>query len=569
MSPPLGYPREFLTLEDHPAGPGAANTATLGTGLVPDDLLFMVPGPTSIWNESLALLCFILDKGRLDVNTIPAAQESIGHHKSNDKLVGDVSRFRLQATGLLVWASCDAMQGTFVPIHANKRLHEEAYIHAKRDFVGMRRELELWDEARQQHLTQPQHTIFATLSAALGRDIMSETYDGDRKLLLRFGPRPSMIDKKTLGHHLVMHLKRRHAIREQGEATWGQWNEQPVKGSETQSTTPRLLDFIELSEMLNSYPPSAQWGDIKTKLGWHAVTMSMSNVRQNAANFIVTDGEDYTGPPGNSLLGMTPCVHLGNLKAFGLARRDEPDFNTKPLMVPKNGETNERDPNKGTLNAKMRLWVLVGHGHAPTYDGGERFEQKFMLLSQSMGEDKVTALNIDQASEDPNAASIVEHYRAKPVPGYLKPYWERLATFPESGSAYQTDWDPWVDGLDAPLASERDAGAAWGRAMNGQIVPSSSSDLIFARKEGGAFLHRIVVRDSWEQGANDKYDGLDNLGRCYVRWDQDGRLEYSGGVKMTTTSADIDALPATAPITAASFRNIKVPEVGGKADADG
>lgn len=538
VMPSLGYPRDYYAMRQSET-PDVSGACRL-------------PSPVTPWARAIALACAICDNGRITSDIIPLNDAGVGHFKPTNQPWGTLLTTKEQIRAIQRLYFLYSIQGTLLSLHANWRYHlatwELAYGRDKKAHVA----LITWREQAEWLLSLPIHPLLSYVtSALLTGDVY--TFDGKRPALYRTQPRVPVEKKKGVdcgpGLSELQALIIHEAVADYSSATdcgrdtnaqahpltWGQATAELPSLSVGQTfymlqSTGKLVDKVSQT---------------KTTLHWEPVSAQVGDIRADGADFVLTDGLGYSAPPASVVLGLRPCLSLGNPICTGFKRRLDPSFNvasplaatSTTIAAKKKGKTDAADEHQP--GGQILYSPVVMRGHLSATGSSIKYERNWIAAGMWMGEPDVMNALMATATADPVGLKVVKHY-SELISSYVQQFYTALhvKVAPDTRAArvIQTDWD--ITGYGAPLEVLK---AAWVHAIADTGDKSSELRLLF-RAEG--FSVRAVVRFARAHEV-EQYDAFGNFEAMEPF---DGGLDYNNVINLAATMADVDKLVELAPI---------------------
>lgn len=276
--------------------------------------------------------------------------------------------------------------------------------------------------------------------------------------------------------------------------------------------TPRLLE--RMTAMANT-------------LGWSSISGNIGTLDALGADFAITDGVMCSVPADQVLLGLTPCLSLGNIKARGLSIRFDTGFLAKGppevSILPLSGQVEVG----ASTDYVERIAIPVG-----------------MLIDEPSAE----AVNTYSLELTPLARVTKAHYVTRmqvyPVRDYLT-----ITPPPDQTLVVKTDWDTYgftgtIVANASSLEKRGELAATWNQALvnSGQAV--SANDSLFAvREDGQPFYSReLTVRTR-----TDTYDIITQVGIYAKQQEYQHIVVFDNTFDLGYAFKDLDKLLALTP----------------------
>lgn len=475
------------------------DTEGLTTTKIESSLMY-VPAPGSTFSKNLATTLGLIDRPRFSAQLIPGLGDH-GVHKAKDVPVGVSLAFDEQIESMFALGVLYALQGSVFFAHLHSAIYDRAWTDAWNYDANAHTTLTAKKEERDWLLKNvPLHPLLSYIVSAFKPVSSVETYYGKKDLYYRAAamfhdPNARISDLKRekpnfRDQYLAMALLER--TRSNISDTWD--------FSKPNGNSMISMDSLA-RRVLATDTVHTHFKEIASKLGWSegGLKTSVGPLRQNGADYILTDGEGYSGPPANGLLGLTPVLSMGNAAYMGQTRRRELFFNV-------------------TANETIQFSLVTVEGHqAPTEDY-TMYERTFQPATANMGEDDVTIIRSSTVLEDPVMRGIVEHFAHK-WNRCLHLYYEMQNRLPapklegdELLNVLRSDWDWAVD-----ADSRESVLATASKLYQNQWFPSIADGILLRRPK---FFFRVPV----ELAREGHFDLFDELG-CWVK-----PLEFDGGI---------------------------------------
>lgn len=484
-------------------------------------LITHVPSLCSEWNVTIAATCALADATRWSDALLPSMEQSqLPSHPFKDQPFGSIAAFDEQLRTLYSMMALYLVQGSLLVAHANRRILERAAQLRMGIDVRSRPALVAREENVSYVFGIRMHPLISYIARSLSTGSAS-TYHGDKDLLYQYGRiavNPDSAELEDIGEAVLA-----DALSEFGRNetdTWGDCLTKTRSGSSDDGQTVSLSTLARQIRSLGQY--EQRWNGLATKLGWTDLSANVGTVYQKQADFILCDGEDYTGEPAAGLLGLKPVLSLGNIRVGGRLRRTDPEFGL------------EAD---GSVGIEWSPMVVNGFQSATGSD--QSYERLVIVAGMGMGEDGITIEPVDQISADPLIGQIVNHYAKNGPQGYVTQWYN-----PPEGEApgfKATSWDGYAEGL-----TVLEAQAALVSGYKGQTVQAEKA-LYYSREAGRPFYHRFPVK----RARLTPLKFFDPMGLWRFNMRQDGNVLFGGDISGGHSSEDIEKLvrsASTSPI---------------------
>ena len=488
--------------------------------------LTRLPSVDSTWSKSIAATFFELDAGRLTAAAIPALLSALDGHSSMARPIGAGRALLRQLTGLVSIGAMYALTGPLLAAAVNGPwVIANAMTAMARRPKSANRLKKLIDDVNFV-MTFRRHTLSTLMSSALNSAKL-DTVMGEHQLFLvdgMFGSTSDILSSiasppttwaRAVGSKLtsvdtpLWTLPIEEADRVysgEGRQAWRRdwWggpgaadaiklqarNDASSMIEQYSSSVPddkdkalkieaflanidnialNSISYSELRTQLTSLGDIvvSTIDDAATKAGWHAINVDLGMLQTRGAEFMFCDGIGYSANPARALVGVQPCLSLGNriYEFDGVETRlNEPHI--------------EADPLNSVSRTKWYTTVLRGHATVPGSDLD--IERMYIPYGSQMAEyDTAGARVIHPANmkTDPDLVRAVQYYRAHTA--HVPSQWYVA----KDGSEIQKGTDASVSAWE-PYAVWSDASQKSIEAANGYLPKLVTSTPI----EDAAFL---------------------------------------------------------------------------------
>jgi hypothetical protein len=492
--------------------------------------------PSAI-NVARALL--LSDRGRLSLNNIPDPSGGKGPHGPLETF-GRIKVVEDQYDALQALMMLYIIQWPLALVHANRKVNDLRYTIAWELFPRSRPALEIWKTNRDGLLNHSLHPLMSAVVSALPTGRI-DAYHGEKDANLLIGGLQhelapdelarykSMMDwNGNDSHYPLLALGLVHeAVKDfisRGEILeiWGDCSERPTAPIGVGKLSRQILS---VKKHIESWPKHA------TALGWGTISAPIGTMIQCAADFILTDGEDYSDEPMAGLLGLRPVLSLGNIKHLGFIRRYETTFNasfvegTLPIPI--------------TAPLPIIEWsVMVVDGFQSDTGQPEVISRFYRPAGEWMGETPYVVITSAAVRADPELAKYAEYFDGPDPekPARYVDFWYGDG-LPDVQNFKQTSWDGYAVGRGYEAVA-----AAYEKGYAGQLVDGKTTRLLQRTR----FLHRFPV-----QNARDQFIYFYNeVGEFRYKLGWDGNLVYnSRTITLSKSTGVLETIVAAAPIT--------------------
>jgi len=537
-SPSLGYAREYIS-------PSAGIPAFRPTGLPNwEDDVADVEGAQSA-RSMMATLAMVFDRPMLTDRLIPDAK-TLTTRDNREPWWGTTKSAmaqadRLTAVGLLYERQLDAfwMHFTTPFITMAASLARAAY---PREAPILDFKLRLIEEMKRQ---LPCHPLLRSIAEMYSKVTVS-TYYGDKQLVYRHGPAEytpsSNSTERSRGRSQLAQIIIAEAIADAARlralAVDNAWPGEllrdiapGVKPGVTAAILSASGAHYGLAEWLHDYRRYvAHWPELVRVLGWGSgVSAQAFHVDQSCADFLLTDGDYYSGNPSAALAGVRPTLSLGNVKASGFTRRFQADFNTGP--VPGTAAM----PTDGTDTPVSMMWsTLTAKGHMAAVGGPLALTRFFIPTGMSMGETGAEVRFYDGRVADPVGDAVLAVYRQASSKGYVTHWYadpvSRTSRQLANGSYLRTDWDTWTH-AGQPTAAQELLLAGYG-AQNVDVSPVNQ---YLYRESGWPLRFPVAIATIGD------FEWYDEMGELRDMLKRDGHVLFDDQLTLPDSYGSIDA----------------------------
>jgi len=280
------------------------------------------------------------------------------------------------------------------------------------------------------------------------------------------------------------------------------------------------------------------WPEISRSLGWGgAVGAPAILIEAGGADFVLSDGDEYSHTPAAVLSGLRPGLSLANIKAMGLSIRFDPQFNTGPAADATTLAKGAEPP------VKIKWSTLTFDGYMSATKGVEALTRFYMPPGMQMGEQGgETRFVADNA--DPLAKELVQFFADKSPSGYVRHWYgeplERTSRITDGVFYMRTSWDAWTENTDEK-ATQETLIAKYG-PDNVEIMPSGSPDL-------------FIFRDAWKMrvpvqlARSYDLELYNELGELRLVFPYDGHILFNDVVELNTSTAAVDSYVSLLRVT--------------------
>lgn len=501
VDPAVGYPRIYTK-------PGASSGVEKFDGTI-------IPNIHGTWSLSIAKWLTSIDRGTLTLSLMKPAGEMKGHDP-RDQPFGQLFATIQQMQSILEWLTLMLVQGPCLYTHIHHRLNrpiwELAYMTERR----ARPALDAWWESYEFLESVPLHTLLTPIANALKTGTI-DTPMGTRELIYLAGedtePPAHKAMLKTKGSYAQSRMTRvlNAALYDFGSSDTSElrW------GVDAASAMPYLTIGTAARLIRSLGDISKRWDAISKELQWTRLSGDVGQIDARGADFILTDGKDYSAAPYGGLLGLRPVLSAGNVKLGGYAVRFEDDFNIRTGMT-------------------IRHSVMVVDGYQGATGIPSMYERSVMPASMLMGEVDVTRTYATTMLNDGIGTAAYNWYASKQT-AYVDEFYKEVQNpTPQllaTPNLEITDWDSF-----GVAQNPRDASAAFLTYYDKQTRPFGDGMIVESESR---FYHRFIVRSSRTTDLLQNYDPM------WIEIDpvaQEGAVMFNGEVLINHSSADLEAI---------------------------
>lgn len=262
-------------------------------------------------------------------------------------------------------------------------------------------------------------------------------------------------------------------------------------------------------------------------IGWSSLSGSIGTLDALGADFAITDGVMCSVPVDQVLLGLTPCLSLGNIKARGLALRFDSGF---------------------MKDGPPAVSVLPLLGKVEAGKTNENIERMAIPIGMVIDEPNVEYVNMFSLGLTPIAQAAQAYFVAKmqmyPTLNYLA-----IVPPPDQQEVVRTDWDTYgyTGSAAAPVSSLDRRGhlvSMWNQALLDSRQGVPAKDAIFAvRIDGQQFYGRELAVNT----RTDEYDVISQIGIYIQRQPYQHIVVFDNTFDLGYTFKDLDKLLALTP----------------------
>lgn len=402
------------------------------------DTLFRLPAPGSGYSKGIAEILLMTFFPEWSSEIVPGLQTTgkLLGHDVRDKAMGGLIAMRKQFRVLATELWLHTLQAGLMRLHGLRRIHERLLPIAVLHFPGSRNAFDVWEETRQKLLKLPLHSLVTPVTSALQTG----------ELLTDYGKRPAMwtVDECTDAADIaLLNLFHEEVLTSVNEAVGVTW--EAVNNAEHHLSLPQFAQAVFSSGLDSLFTEAARL------LKWRSVNAVIGSIDLSGADFMLCDGDDFSGEPFQALLGLTPTLSLANRKLLGIGRRFESDFNTRGEMPVTTGVPTATEPSEPSIPFGLLGYTAIPlRGYLAEPTGGLKFERTFIPAGMSMGEEG-TAMIASIGLRDATARKVVSHYASK-QPGYVRENYLPVAPR-KITDAHFTSWDAYAAADSAGMAS--------------------------------------------------------------------------------------------------------------------
>jgi len=261
-------------------------------------------------------------------------------------------------------------------------------------------------------------------------------------------------------------------------------------------------------------------GTLASLLSWGAGgTAALSGFAQSGADFILSDGDSWSGNIADALFGLRPVIGMNNVKLMGYELQYEADFSVG--------------------SKKVGTYFLPVDAPFSSAAAGSAQERKFLPQSAVMERQiKGVPVYTAHAPPDTDVAWAVEWYSRQMPAGVVGPYYPSEPKEPPKELAPYvslTSWDPVVENL---------AGTDLGKAIKSIGLPvEAAADTVLIR---GEFRMRVPAKLARATTVLVEDTELEIISRAYGQRgsvlfnDEDPALARKGDEVLTSTIRGVD-----------------------------
>jgi hypothetical protein len=539
--PCLGYPRDYLHLDrtplELPSGGSADQVKRWANGL-------MLPNTCSNWNLAIGATLLELDRGRFSADLIPEADAvDHGKMKPNEQPFGTWRVLNEQLRFTQSWFMLYAVQGSLIMAHAIKRWFNAQYDLAFAVDERAATALAALKVNYEYLLSLPLHPLLSAVASGLQTGSVN-TYYGKKDLLYRtntsWHPVLPGTGESTPGGDMRLSIVD-EAVRDMilrddagGRSIWGSCN----AGASADVRAP--VSMGELARQIRSATKLTDgWATLASaKLGWTQVNLDVGELNQSAADYILTDGLEYSSSPAAGVLGLRPTLSLGNIKTNGFEVRHDQRFNSL-TKTPRDDLS--VDASAYTIpsyegNNLIYHSAMVVDGFQGANGVAETMERSYIPAGMSMGEPDTTPMFAKLQTNSFIFYQLIAWF-AKKAPAYVDEYYEDTVPVAADlqGVTRTTSWDTWSASPDASLVR-----SGYMAAFAGFLRPAS--DLRFITRP--VFYHRFVVAMARGQ-ALEFYDNYGGFEHYFIFG---GAVNYGGDIELPASTSQLEEIVRTAPV---------------------
>lgn len=423
----------------------------------------------------LATALTAVDRGRYNNSLIPQPITSKPDEK--DKLVGQLIGAIERARSFAALGILYRLQLPLLRLHANRRLYMACAELAKALWPKAMDVVDPWLEDLEFLLSLPLHDTIRFIAGSLNTGTVS-TSAGDGNLLYCSGALKDVAGAPQAFRNMpdmpraIISAAQKDFFNGGRNLAWGSFPQESIGVGALAAALRGLGDLLP------------KLGETATKLGWHGSSGDVGQLEWHGAEYTLCDGYGYSKDPTAALLGLTPVLSLGNIKAYGEDRRFKMDFNIGGAAVGDRTGT-VLDPKDRPVKYVLRYSAMVVDGYQSATGSGQEVERVILISSQWMGEDGVERVYMDQVEQDPFITAASEHFGKHSASYLIEDYRDPVDV--SNNDLYTTDWDPW-----STAGSEDQATLALTSGYPGDTQPSQTSKIIRSQR----FFHRFPVRMS-------------------------------------------------------------------------
>lgn len=265
-----------------------------------------------------------------------------------------------------------------------------------------------------------------------------------------------------------------------------------------------------------------------TELGWSAISADIGTLQPLGADFAYTDGVNCSRSVDAVLLGLTPCLSLGNIRARGLSIRFETAF--------------------GVGDDMPRVSILPLHGIMDITQNGAYIERSAIPFGMVIAEDNVTSVNTYSTNLSPFASKAKAYFQAR-MSSYPRHNYLNLEAPADSTVLFSSSWDVYglIDTSDKGLANDTIGllKQQWLQMLAKANMAESAADGLFAVKmDGTTFYARevsVVTREN-------EYELLSHTGRWMATEPFQGIVQFNNKFDLSRHNfSELDKLLVMTP----------------------
>lgn len=505
VGPGLGYPRVYTR-------PSADSGVEKYDGTV-------VPSIHNEWSLSIAAWLMNIDRGATTLALIKQPGELMGHDPREQPFGQFYSVFQ-QIENMIQWLTLQLIQGCCLYPHVHYRLNRANWELAYATERRARPALDAWWENYEYLTAQPLHSLLTVIASAM-RTGTVDTPMGTRDLLYLAGDGMMPKEHEDVGTSTAYNQSRMTRVLNAAIYDFGNPSVASMNWGDPALSKKEYLTIGEAARLLRSLSTiTKRWDAVATELGWKRLSGDIGVVNARGADFIITDGRDYSASPIAGLLGIRPVISAGNVKIGGYSARYESAFNIK----------------KGR---RIQYSAMVADGYQGATGSPSLYERNVMPASMVMGEGDISRTYASTMLSD-GIGKIAYDWYTKKQPAYVDEFYQAIpAPSPNilaTPGLEVTDWDIYGSG-DTP----RQASDAYLSYYTGQTTPFGDGIIV---ETSTRFYHRFVVkiaRSDELANYDEMWNGVDPIG-------YEGDVLYDGEINISHSSTEIENIINSLPL---------------------